>query len=80
MLEIKKSYILTLADHRKRLNHLGGRSQMVKNSKKQIGMKFYEDSIQKLDKFSNDNNLTRTQTLEALIELLPYIEKMDRGN
>lgn len=78
MLEIKKSYILTLADHRKRLNHLGGRSQMVKESKKQIGLKFYEDTIKKLDDFSTNNNLTRTQTIEALIELLPYIEKLDR--
>ena len=78
MIEIKKSYILTLADHRKRLNHLGGRSQSVKDTKKQIGLKFYEDTLVKLDKFSKENNLTRTQTIEALIELLPYIEKLDR--
>lgn len=75
-LEIKKEYIDAIAYHVKLKNHKGGRSQIVKENKKQVALKLYPDSLQKLDKFASKNKYTRTQVIETLIELLPYIDKM----
>ncbi|MGL4672694.1 hypothetical protein [Cetobacterium sp.] len=75
IMQINKEQFLIIATQIKKLNNK--RSKEAANQKKwkkSFHMCLYDRSFHKLDKFSKENGLNRTQTIESLIELLPYID------
>lgn len=75
-MQIKKNEFLELCNKIDEFNLSAGRTKKSKAVKKLVSVKFYDRTALKLDKFAKKNNLSKNQILEALVELLPYIELM----